>query len=386
MKPAVAVIETSRITDPGAFPSETEEPSDGLIHEVRWPTKDRRSTPALAVDGLWLVFADSGGLGRELQSRLEAGGATCHLIYPEVVDEPGALAVDPADPEGFRRLLADAAGGIMPRGVIHLWGLDAAKPERATVAEVEAAQVRGCGSVLHLVQALAGIAGPASPRLWIATRGSQPVGPDPVPAAVLPAPLWGMGRSIALEHPGLWGGLIDLDPAAAGDEAAMLLGEVTAPDGEDQVAFRRGLRHVARLVRHAAPEEPVRPLALRPEGTYLVTGGLGALGLRAARWLAERGARRLVLVGRSGLPGARPGTACRKRTPPTARSPGSATSSNSGRRSSSPPRTWPTRRPSRVSSIACAACSPRSGGSSTRRGSSRRRRPSMGTSRRSWPS
>jgi len=44
------------------------------------------------------------------------------------------------------------------------------------------------------------------------------------------------------------------------------------------------------------------PARMRPDGTYLITGGRGGLGLLFARWLIERGARRLVLAGRTPLP------------------------------------------------------------------------------------
>ena len=61
--------------------------------------------------------------------------------------------------------------------------------------------------------------------------------------------------------------------------------------------FMAQARHVGKIViRHGEPA----PFVARREGTYLVTGGLSGLGLRVARWLAERGAGRLVLLGRRG--------------------------------------------------------------------------------------
>ena len=49
--------------------------------------------------------------------------------------------------------------------------------------------------------------------------------------------------------------------------------------------------------------QPVRePLRCRPDAAYLITGGMGALGLLMAAWLADLGARRLVLAGRTPLP------------------------------------------------------------------------------------
>jgi myxalamid-type polyketide synthase MxaB len=48
----------------------------------------------------------------------------------------------------------------------------------------------------------------------------------------------------------------------------------------------------------AAEDSHPRPDVVRADGTYLVTGGMGGLGLEVAQWLVERGARHLVLMGR----------------------------------------------------------------------------------------
>jgi NAD(P)-dependent dehydrogenase (short-subunit alcohol dehydrogenase family) len=138
------------------------------------------------------------------------------------------------------------------------------------------------------------------PRLWIATSGAQPVGgapPNPLAAAV-----WGLGRSLALEHPDAWGGLVDLDPGATAEASAeALVARLQPVDGEDQVAFRAAQAFAPRLV-HSRGRGPGPGVTLRPDATYLVTGGRGGLGLEVARSLAERGARRLVLLGRTPLP------------------------------------------------------------------------------------
>src|SRR5690606_34207811 len=78
-----------------------------------------------------------------------------------------------------------------------------------------------------------------------------------------------------------------------------ILAELLQPDTEDQVAWRDGQRYVPRLV-HAdlTPQQ----VTLTAEGAYLITGGLGRLGLRLAHWLADQGAQHLVLTSRRGLP------------------------------------------------------------------------------------
>ena len=152
-----------------------------------------------------------------------------------------------------------------------------------------------------LVQAL-GDVGVDAP-LWCLTRGAVSVLPDDVVTDPLQAGVWGLGRVAALEYPQRWGGVVDLpaevDERAAGRILAVLAGAV---DGEDQVAVRGSGVYGRRLAE--APDRVAG--AWRPRGTVLVTGGTGALGGHVARWLADNGAERLVLVSRRGpaAPGA----------------------------------------------------------------------------------
>ena len=163
---------------------------------------------------------------------------------------------------------------------------------------VATARVREC-----FVLGAGGVDGRATtrPGSGVVTRGAQPIG-DALRSPWWQAPVWGLGRSLALEFPEFWGGSWPIsDPHGADGEIAALVAEILQPE-DDQVGIRRGERFVARLVPRAPSSAEIKPLVLRPEGTYLITGGLGELGLRTARWLVERGARRLVLVGRRRLP------------------------------------------------------------------------------------
>src|SRR5262249_19208961 len=86
------------------------------------------------------------------------------------------------------------------------------------------------------------------------------------------------------------------------EQTRRLMEEITDPDGEDQIALRHGTRYVARLRASPSLDPGASAPRLRAEGAYLVTGGLGALGLQVAAWLVRGGGRDLVLVGRRGLP------------------------------------------------------------------------------------
>ena len=135
-----------------------------------------------------------------------------------------------------------------------------------------------CGSALALTQAVARSA--TRPRLWIVTRGAQPAGSQRHPLGLPQAPLWGLGKVIALEHPELRCTRVDLDPSAEANSSELLVSELLSSGSEDQVAFRGDERLVARLARKVPPSSATP--AFSADATYLITGGLGGLGLLVA--------------------------------------------------------------------------------------------------------
>jgi myxalamid-type polyketide synthase MxaE and MxaD len=157
--------------------------------------------------------------------------------------------------------------------------------------------------VLQLVQELVQAGGRNQPRLWLVTQGSQPVGANDGRIAVASAPLWGFGRALALEHPQLRCAIVDLSCAADDAEIDALSEMLSSDDPADQIALRGGERYLPRLVRYspaaAAVADPAGSPPVRADGTYVIAGGLGGLGLTIAGWLVEQGARHLALLGRS---------------------------------------------------------------------------------------
>jgi hypothetical protein len=91
---------------------------------------------------------------------------------------------------------------------------------------------------------------------------------------------------------------VDVDAEPDAQVAGELTAEFAAPSAETEVALRDGRRYVARIVPAAAAPGPGGTV-VRPGAGYLVTGGLGAIGLRVAHWLAEQGAGWLGLIGRT---------------------------------------------------------------------------------------
>jgi thioester reductase-like protein len=280
-------------------------PTQDWLYEIEWQLQPRQPAEPGKNNGshdlgCWLIFADRGGPGQALSDRLQEQGHTCILVYPSEAyqsQENGTWRINPASLADFDRLFQEAVAPLdRPcQGIIHLWNLEAGSSDELTVPALEQAQILGVASVLYLLQALVKCNLSASPRLWLTTRGAIPI--DRSRPVVAQASAWGLGRVMALEHPELWGGLIDLAPDTIEENTTSVLAEIQDPQGEDHVAFRNGQRYVARLARSSQSDAELN-ITLRSDATYLITGGLGALGLKVAAWMVQRGARHLVLTGR----------------------------------------------------------------------------------------
>ena len=280
------------------------------LYEIEWQAQPLADVkPASAQPGQWLVLADDSGVGETLAQRLQTQGETCLIVRPHAFAQTHMADhfIDPANSADFREMLQVVVGdGKRPlRGIVHMWGLDSAE---SSMAELEQAQVLGSTAALHLLQAMIAVEPRLSkqqkndlPRLWLVTRSAQPLGNDPI--ALAQSPLWGLGKTIAIERQKLWGGLIDLAPNSQPEPTAdALVAELMQPDGEQQIAFRDGQRFAARLVQSSIDLTNAKPVQLNTEASYLITGGFGALGLRVAKWMAEQGAKSLILLGRTPLP------------------------------------------------------------------------------------
>jgi acyl transferase domain-containing protein/NADPH:quinone reductase-like Zn-dependent oxidoreductase/acyl carrier protein len=204
-----------------------------------------------SASGLWIVLADRSGCGAALAEGLERAGGVVQVV-------PNRSGIAPA-------VASASASGLPLRGVIQLWGLDAAGDPAESLENIED---DACLGTVEVLRALGTHSWRAVPRLWIVTRGARAVLPDDSPAFVQTT-LWGFGRAIMLEDPSLRCTMVDLDPRQSGAEAlvrellaASSSGSRPAADApaESSVAFRGEARLVERLRALTAPDAPA-PLA-----------------------------------------------------------------------------------------------------------------------------
>ncbi|WP_293342731.1 type I polyketide synthase [Mycobacterium sp.] len=250
-------------------------------YEIRWEKAAKVSNAEAGEDPAWLLIGDDANVLAPLIEALTARGHRQLTV---------ALPQSEADEERLEATLHAAAAEPNLRIVsLAALGADSA-PSTESLDRIH-------HHVLSGTRRLFRSAAKELPRtpIWLLTRGAQRV-TDTDTVSPAQTSLWGFGRSAALEHPQLWGGLIDLPEGGAEEWSQVIDHMVAAPSGDDQVALR-GQVYVPRLTRRTG-QPAAAPLALRDDATYLVTGGLGAIGLEIAEYLAAHGARHLVLTGR----------------------------------------------------------------------------------------
>ncbi|MEH1901397.1 MAG: SDR family NAD(P)-dependent oxidoreductase [Nostoc sp.] len=199
----------------------------------------------------WLILADWQGTGVAIATQLRDRGEDVVLAFAGESYQAISyqeFQVNPAAKTDFIQLLS-----TIPRplsGIIHCWSLDAIISQDLTHTRLKAASVLGCESTLHLCQAISTAKLEKSPHLWLVTRQAVPAHlTDTSVSGVAQSSLWGMAKSLVLEHPELNCVCIDLAGKDIQQDVQSLLAEISNPTSENQIAFREGTRQVARLVR-----------------------------------------------------------------------------------------------------------------------------------------
>ncbi|MFD0185752.1 SDR family NAD(P)-dependent oxidoreductase, partial [Streptomyces sp. NPDC127133] len=270
-------------------------------YAVTWTPVNATSTNPLTGD--WLLVGTDWSFN----------AATGHTVREAITGAGGNAIPVSLTGLGSRDELAAALDGHTPAGMVFL----PPEPDHGLIADSG-----GLQDLVRLVQAVGDTE--IDVPVWVVTQGAMSVNDTERVANPAQATLWGFGRIVALEHPERWGGLIDLpadhnntNPHDSTDPlsqrlAGMLAGVLAGDSGEDQVALRTAGIFGRRLT-PAAATTPIPTGQINPppttwsgSGCALITGGTGALGGHAARWLATQGIEHVVLLSRQGAqaPGA----------------------------------------------------------------------------------
>ncbi|PJL16455.1 hypothetical protein B9Y66_05030 [Stenotrophomonas maltophilia] len=278
---------------------------DGGFHVPTWIQAPALLPAAPADDrSLWLIFADEGSMGARLGRRLARGHARVVTVSRGgafMQEGESAYRIDPGSEQDYRQLIGVLAMHKPEQlRAVHLWSTDGYDIVDSC-DRTEHAEIMAFGSLLYLAKACDAVMPQTGVELNVVTRnvfsitGGETMAPEYALAS-------GLVKVIAQEYPQFRTAHVDLTTPAGNDVdlqrgVEQLLAEFAAAERPAQVAYRgrkRWLqRHEPMLL--SRPERPT----IRKGGTYLITGGMGRIGLQLAQELARQGAGTLVLVGRA---------------------------------------------------------------------------------------
>ena len=309
-KPEVASVDNPSSPETASIESieqsDRQDSIDKLLYQIEWKpleiaeeisqrsgSNGKSSQPDLT--GHWIILSDRRGIAGKVADKLRSLDATCTLVHAGeeyAALRTGEFTVNPASPDDFSQLIQTLTSEQTSklRGVVHCWSLDADSGELPRAVELS------CASVLHLVQALSQQAAGLPLDITLVTSQAQAVNPQDDVAGFVQSSAWGLAGVVALEHPNWRCRAVDLDLKTDAARGTTVVGEMLLDSPENRVAYREGVRYVERLARCTSPGD--NTIAFPEQGTYLITGGLGKIGLLVARWMVERGARHLALLGR----------------------------------------------------------------------------------------
>ncbi|WP_071187591.1 SDR family NAD(P)-dependent oxidoreductase [Trichormus sp. NMC-1] len=277
------------------------------FYQKVWCQKQARINPISTVRQAVIVFFDDLGLGQSVCQRLEAQNYSCIKVeagnsFAQISSEH--YVVNPANnEEDYHRLIKSLTTNNYAIGhIFHLWNYETDHDGISNLQTLEISQQKGLYSLLFLVKAIEKLHETKEriQLLFVASCSQFILPTDPI--AYQKATVFGFLKTIPQEIPWLDCRHIDLPIAAVEINRTHLLAEFSAFTSEPEVAYRNGQRLVSRLQKTDFAEQEQQELPFKKGGVYLITGGLGGIGVKIAKYLLEHYQARLLLIGRTPLP------------------------------------------------------------------------------------
>lgn len=258
----------------------------------------------------WLLFIDECGVGFRIAQRLENENQDVIIVrvgeqFSQMSDRE--YTINPRSRDDYNALLQNLrVMEKLPNNIVHAWSVKPNENERSGVEVFEEAQAYGFYSLLFLVQAFGQQIITAPLKVWAFSNAIQTVESTDVfyPEK---ATLLALCNVIPQEYTNITCRSIDfvIPQAKSRQEEKVidqLMAELTAPSSDLKIAYRGNYRWIQNFESVRFDKRAERPTQLRQGGVYLITGGLGKLGLMLAKYLAQTVQAKLILTGRSGLP------------------------------------------------------------------------------------
>ena len=240
----------------------------------------------------YLIFVDEEKVATRLFSQLTLEGNQVYLVYQgkKYQQKKNIYYINPQDKQDYEKLLNSVSNKV--EKIIYGWGINQDSNE-VKLDDFVSHNYLHCLPVIYLIQNL--VNHHYSLKLWLVTKNSQRITNHEIINPSMGG-LWGLGKVISLENSEYWGGMIDIDTTV--NFSSEVLTSVVN-NNETMTAVRNNSFYYARLEKKDNDSQASDTIKVDSQSSYLITGGLGALGLETADYLIKQGAKNLILVSRS---------------------------------------------------------------------------------------
>lgn len=304
---------------------ETEHSIADYCYKREWQSAALSNQPIEpeAILNTWIVFDDGKGIGENLLKQLRDSGRQCYCIHwgehNKGLQKNNHYTVNSLEnlAEIFQLISQYESqsnhSNIVPIyemdnaqlvekqhwGVVYLWGMQEADKQSLSYKTVKQVTENNAHAFIKLVQQLKTMEQVIDTSLWLVTGGVQSIVEFNTDRGLLQSPLWGLGQSLLLEQGDLLRSIIDINKQDPSQSAKNIYSEICLDSEETQIAYNQGQRYVARIIKATKiAESTTKTLVINDQAYYLITGGLGVLGLEIVQWLVNRGAKHIALISR----------------------------------------------------------------------------------------
>ncbi len=254
------------------------------LYSIGWEEKSITTETQKIKDSRYIVFSNEPSITDALRNEIQQqGGDFIHVVegdsYRKISDS--SFAANLSSKEDIQQIVSAVSDTAKDIKVLFAMGMDDTSYSNSESSELLQKQIRLSEGMYYLVQALESL-NLEHARIWIITRQSQMVQPEDRFANPYGSSLWGLGRTLVLESPLVWGGMIDVDEHLTPDGVAWLLGVLDSASEEKEFALRKNKESYVSRLRKESKNKLVQQAECYPqrstqEAYYLDVGARGSL-------------------------------------------------------------------------------------------------------------
>lgn len=281
------------IPEVAEIPKETE----NIFYSTEWLEEYIDTSGKRTSDGAVLLICGEEGRDSGLTGRLKADGI-------EVIEVMAGCAFEEIDrckytvgnsEEDYLMLMSVLKQENVDT-VVHAATLNGHEAVNS-LEELESSQEKGIYSLFYLIKALSKEI-KRDVHIVVVSEYVNEVAGNEEMIKPYNAPLFGLGKAANLENPNISIRCIDIDRQT---NLEMLLPEIRSSEGTYRTAYRNGKRYIEVFKEKETGETEKREIELKGEGAYVITGGMGGIGLEIAKYLSSKAHINLVFINRSRL-------------------------------------------------------------------------------------